>query len=118
MNEYMLVMTGRSKDWKSLGPEESQRLMEKYYAFVEILRNKHGFVGGSALNQAGFSLSGNGGGIVDGPFPETKEVLNGYMVFKAPDFDAAVELAKQCPALTHGESIQLFEQFNEENHNA
>ena len=106
----MLVMTGRSQDWKSLGPEENQKLMEKYFAFVDMLKKKHGFVGGSPLNQAGYGLRTEASGVViDGPFPETKEVLNGYMIFKAPDLSEAVELAKQCPALTHGESVQVFE---------
>ena len=111
MNEYMLVMTGRSKDWKDRGPDENQRLMEKYYAFVDMLRAGDGFVAGSALNQAGYGISDKGGATIDGPFPETKEVLNGYMVFKAPNFDAAIDLTKKCPALTHGERIQLFELF-------
>lgn len=111
MQEYMLVMSGKAQKWKALSPDENQKLMEKYHAFVGVLRETHGFVGGSALNQAGFGLSGKGARTVDGPFPETKEVLNGYMIFKAPDFDTAIALAKRCPALTHGESIQLFELF-------
>ena len=110
MHEYMLVMTGAAKTWKALGPEENQRLMEKYHAFVDTLRKGKGFTGGSALNQAGFGLRSDKSGVtVDGPFPETKEVLNGYMIFKAENLEEAVELAKKCPALTHGESVQVFE---------
>lgn len=112
MNQYMLVMTGAAKEWKALGPEENQQLMQRYYDFVDSMRKGHGFVGGSALNQAGYALQMNSKNVVvDGPFSESKEVLNGYMIFNAPDFDAAVDIAKQCPALSHGESIQLFELF-------
>ena len=110
MREYMLVMTGAATAWKGLGPEENQQLMDKYHAFVDMLRKGKGFVRGSALNQAGFELrTGKSGVIVDGPFPETKEVLNGYMIFKAESFTEALDLARNCPALAHGESVQVFE---------
>jgi len=109
MNQYMLVMTGAAKAWQALGPEENQRLMEQYYAFVDMMRKGHGFVGGSALDQAGYGLqTASKKVVVDGPFSETKEVLNGYMIFNAPDFEAAIAIAKQCPALGHGEKVQVF----------
>ena len=110
MKQYMLMMSGESKQWKALSPDENQRIMAKYNAFVDGLRKTHGFVGGSPLAEGGFELKATRGAVVvDGPFPETKEVLNGYMIFKAPDFDEALRLARECPALTHGETVQLFE---------
>jgi hypothetical protein len=110
MQNYMLVMTGNAQEFKALSPEENQKLMEKYFAFVDLLRNTHGFVAGSALKDGGYGLRAKGGKtVIDGPFAETKEVLNGYMIFKAPSFTAALELAKQCPALTHGEEVQVFQ---------
>jgi hypothetical protein len=110
MKEFMIAMSGKSVDWRAMGPEENQKIMEKYFAFVDTLKRKHGFSGGSALNQAAYSLKSDLGKIiVDGPFAETKEVLNGYFIFKALNFDEAIEIAKQCPALTHGETVQVFE---------
>lgn len=114
MREYMLLMSGKSQEWKALGPEENQRLMEKYYAFVNMLKETHGFVNGNPLKQGGYGLrSENGKTVVDGPFSETKEILNGYMIFKAPDLTQALELVKQCPTLTHGEAVQVFELSDE-----
>ena len=110
MQNYMLVMTGRPKDWKAFSPEENQQIMERYFAFVDKLRKDHGFVAGSPLKEGGFGLARIGDRLeIDGPFPETKEVLNGYMIFKAESLAAAVEIAKACPALTHGEAVQVFE---------
>lgn len=110
MNQYMLLMTGQTKAWKALSPEENQRIMERYFAFVEVLRKDDKFVGGSPLKEGGFGLRVDGERLrIDGPFSETKEVLNGYMIFKAANFEEALELAKLCPALTHGESIEVFE---------
>ena len=110
MQNYMLIMTGRSQDWKSFSPDETQAIMEKYFAFVDLLKKEHGFVAGSPLKEGGFGLAKVGDRlVVDGPFPETKEVLNGYMIFKAESLAHAVEIAKACPALTHGEAVQVFE---------
>jgi hypothetical protein len=110
MQNYMLVMTGKAQEFKAIPPEENQKLMEKYFAFVDTLRNTYGFVAGSALKEGGYGIRATAGKtFIDGPFAETKEVLNGYMIFKAPSFEAALELARNCPALTHGEEVQVFQ---------
>jgi hypothetical protein len=38
----------------------------------------------------------------DGPFPETKEGLGGYLVLEADDLDAAIELAARVPTARVG----------------
>jgi len=43
----------------------------------------------------------------DGPFVDTKEALNGYLVFEAPDLDAAIELAAKIPAARLGGAIEI-----------
>jgi hypothetical protein len=43
----------------------------------------------------------------DGPFAETKEAINGYLMFEAPDLDAAVELAARIPAARMGGAIEV-----------
>ena len=43
----------------------------------------------------------------DGPFAETKEALNGYLIFEADDLDAAIELAARIPAARMGGAIEV-----------
>jgi hypothetical protein len=43
----------------------------------------------------------------DGPFVDTKEALNGYLVYEADDLDAAIELAAQIPAARLGGAIEV-----------
>ena len=84
--------------------------MEKYYAFVNRLKRENRFKSGSPLKSGGVQLySEKGIVVVDGPFPETKEAFNGYMIFEAQTFDEAVSIARECPALTHGEKVEVFE---------
>ena len=111
MQEYMLVIKGNEPGYKDRPKADLEELMRKYRAFVETLRTKHGFTNGSELNTAGFELTPNNGKIiVDGPFPETKEVLSGYFVFKAPDMDSAIAIAKECPSITDQNlPCQIFE---------
>jgi hypothetical protein len=45
--------------------------------------------------------------VVDGPYSEAKEVLGGYFLVEAADYDAAVELSRDCPHLRYGRRIEL-----------
>ena len=113
MNEFMLIMKGEYQTWNGMSADEKQRIMEKYYAFVNRLKREERFKSGSALKNGGMSLRSEKGIVItDGPFPETKETFNGYFVFTAQDRDEAVAIARECPALTHGETVEIFELGN------
>lgn len=110
MKNYMLVMKGQYKTWDSISADDKQRLMEKYYSFVNRLKREDRFKGGSPLKHGGIELRAEKGIVlVDGPFSETKEALNGYFIFSAKDQEEAVTIARDCPALTHGEIVEIFE---------
>jgi hypothetical protein len=40
--------------------------------------------------------------VIDGPFAEAKEVLGGFFVIEAANYDEAVEAAKTCPHMEFG----------------
>lgn len=110
MSDFILVMNGEVKAWNEMSAESKQRIMEKYYAFVNRLKRENRFKSGSALKHGGVELRAENGIVVtDGPFQETKEALNGYFIFAAQNQEEAVAIARDCPALTHGEKVQIFE---------
>ncbi|MCB0356716.1 MAG: hypothetical protein KDD40_06895 [Bdellovibrionales bacterium] len=110
MKEFMLIMKGDYKSWEGISAEDKQRIMEKYYGFVNRLKRENRFKAGSPLNHDGYQLKNIDGVVaVDGPFTETKESLNGYFIFEAKDHDEAIAIARDCPALTHGETVEIFE---------
>ena len=43
----------------------------------------------------------------DGPFVDTKEALNGYLIYEADDLDAAIELAARIPAARMGGGVEV-----------
>ncbi|WP_116950013.1 YciI family protein [Jiangella endophytica] len=49
------------------------------------------------------------GGVTDGPFLETKEIVAGIYVVQAPDFDAAVAIAGRNPVVREGCGVEVRE---------
>lgn len=52
-------------------------------------------------------FSGTKRTVVDGPFPETKELIAGYWVWQVRSIDEAVEWARRCPDPMPGEEAEL-----------
>ena len=47
--------------------------------------------------------------VTDGPYSETKEILGGYYVIEADSYDQAMDLARDCPQLEYGGTIEVRE---------
>jgi hypothetical protein len=44
---------------------------------------------------------------VDGPFAESKEAVGGYFLLDVADMNEALAIAKQCPSLALGASVEV-----------
>ena len=83
-------------------PEEGAKVMEQWMSWL-------GGMGDNAVdfgNPAGPSKTVAATGVTDdgGSNP-----ISGYSLVNAPDMDAAVELAKGCPALDSGGTVEVAE---------
>ncbi len=115
MNQYMVVLHGKPSEWNKHSDEEQKQLLSRYMAWVEKLKTDGRFKKGSELHQTHRDLkSVNNKIVVDGPFPETKEVLTGFFIITASTLDEAVEVSKGCPALSHGDWVQVYDMPNRE----
>lgn len=113
MGKYMIVLRGHPSEWKKISENQQSEIIQKYMAWVEKLKAENLFRSGSELHPVYRDVrSVNNKVVVDGPFPETKEVLTGYFIVTADTLDAAVEVSKGCPALTHGDWLQVYEMPN------
>lgn len=92
--------------WQDFSDEEAMQLMEKCFAYDDVLRRGGHFIGGEALASAGqaVTLRKNNGKlkITDGPFSETKEVLGGILLLEARDMQQAIELMSAHPGVGVG----------------
>ena len=68
---------------------------------ADTLRERGEFVGGEALSPEGTFVRYDGEGrppVTDGPFPETKDLIAGWMVIDVDSYDRALELAAELSA--------------------
>jgi hypothetical protein len=98
-NKFLYIFRGGT-DPAKISPEEMQKNMDAWWAWINDLRSKGHFEAGHPLQEGGRVLSGKRGQTVtDGPFAEGKEEIGGYMLISAKDLVTATEFAKGCPIL-------------------
>jgi hypothetical protein len=105
MAKFMLILHNTPGTWKNLSPEEMQQKVGRYQAWIEKIRSSGRHVSSEKLGEEGgklLSLQKNRLNIVDGPYSEAKEVVGGYFLFRAANYDEAIELTRDCPFLEDG----------------
>jgi hypothetical protein len=106
MPQYLLLLYDDPSGWAKLSPDEMQKALEKYMAWGQ----KPFMVRGVRLAEdAGRVIRSQGGKprATDGPYSETKEVLGGYYLIEAANYDEAVQRAMDHPHLEHGGTIEI-----------
>ena len=101
MPNYFLFLYDDPSGWVKLSPEEMQQALEKYIAWGEKAR-KAGFLKGSQRLAEDVGKVMRNGRVTDGPYSETKEILGGYYLIEAANYDEAVARTKDHPHLEHG----------------
>jgi hypothetical protein len=105
--EYLLLFRGTHWD-KGLSPEELQKVVGQWYAWFDRLTREGKAKGGQPLEDEGKLVSGKQGRTVaDGPFAESKEAIGGYFLLRVRNLDEAVEIAKECPGLQYGATVEV-----------
>lgn len=106
-NTYLLLFR-RAPELPHPSPEEMQHNFERWSAWIDGLVASGKSTGGQRLDDAGSVVRNPGGTrVVDGPFLEGKEVIGGTIAVTAPSLAAATEIAKGCPGLDHGFSVEV-----------
>jgi hypothetical protein len=90
-------------------PAETPESFQRWLDWVESLRAKGRYVGGDPLEPApGSVLRGKQTVVVtDGPYAEAKEIVGGYMVIRAASLAEAIMIARDCPGLPDGGSVEV-----------
>jgi hypothetical protein len=105
MAKFMLLLHQTPGVWRNLSPEEIQQKVVKYQAWIEKIRSSGRHVSSEKLGEEGgkrLSLENGKVTVVDGPYSETKEIVGGYFLFRAENYEEAVELTRDCPFLEDG----------------
>ena len=108
MPKFVLMLPHAPDRYTNIPEAEFMELMTDYIGWVEEMSAKGKYLSGEKLNaDAGKIVTNKSGSIEvhDGPFAEVAEILGGYMVISAADYDEAVEIARSHPHMKHNETI-------------
>jgi len=105
MAKFMLFLYDDPTQWLKFSPQEQQKAIEKYVAWGNKARQQKILVSSSKLADEPGKVMRPGKGkprVTDGPYSETKEVLGGYYLIEAANYDQAIERIRDHPHLEHG----------------
>jgi hypothetical protein len=101
-----MVRARDAYSWDTMSPEEIEQCMGRYKAWDEEIRGATKFITGEKLGDdpGRVMRRDDRGGLVvtDRPYAESKEVLGGFVVLEAADYDEAVRLVSDHPHLEFG----------------
>ena len=104
---YVLLYNETAEEiGKSQNPAQADAYWGAWNAYIGAMSEAGVMVGGNGLQppETGTTLRIENGTrhVQDGPYPDTKEMLGGYVVVDVPDLDAALEWAARAPCASEG----------------
>ena len=112
MSKFILLLHENPADFANVSAEEIERIIGEYTAWRRKIETEGRYEGSNKLKDEGgrhLSMRNQQLRVVDGPYAEAKEVMGGYFVINAANYDEAVEISKGCPHLKYGGWIELRE---------
>jgi hypothetical protein len=107
MPNFLFVYRNQSDALGKLSPEDMQRQLQRWQAWIgEGIRKGWMINPGDGLTKEGRIVNAKKL-VADGPFVEAREVVGGFSVVKASNIDEAAVVAKDCPALLIGGTVEV-----------
>ena len=106
MAKFLFVYRNDPNAYNKMTPEEGQQQMQKWEKWIgEGMQKGWMLDPGDALTPEGRVVRGKV--VTDGPFVEAKEVVGGFSIVQADTIEAAAQLAKGCPGLQIGGTVEV-----------
>ena len=109
MKDFLLVYRAEYSAIPAGTPEQMAAMTKRWMDWIS------GIAAQNKLADRGNRLTGTGqvvrpnNVVTNGPYTEIKESIGGYSMVKAGSYDEAIEIAKGCPVLTVGGSVEVRE---------
>lgn len=106
MKEFLLIFRNTAPTAKP-SPEQIQQVMTAWMDWMANMAAQNQIVDkGNRLSMIeGKTVKPDT--VTDGPYTEIKEFINGYTLVRAANLDEAVKIAKGCPILKIGGSVEV-----------
>lgn len=107
MNEFLILIHRDiiSKD-ASPSPQQMQELIKPFQEWIGGIAAQDKLVTKPTRWDAGGRVIKNNT-VTNGPYAEIKESIGGVVHIRANDYDEAVEIAKGCPVIKWGATIEI-----------
>jgi hypothetical protein len=109
MKEFMMIFLGADYTELGLSPEEMQNRMGKWFAWNDKMEKAGVLRGGNALTPQIRRVIGKDRTVSDLTSAEVKEIVGGYYLVAAKDFDAVQEIAQDFPDYDLGGTVEIRE---------
>lgn len=104
---HLLLFRGPGWD-RGLTPAEIQKTLDALQAWLDGVQRQHTVLASEPLASAGRIVSATKSAVVsDGPFVESKEGIGGYLLLQTDSLEEATAVARACPTLPLGISIEV-----------
>lgn len=118
---FMIIIKADKNSEAGVMPDE--KLFTEMGNFNEELVNAGIMLAGDGLHPsskgARIKFSGDKRTVIDGPFPETNQLIAGFWIWKVKSKEEAIEWVKRCPNPTGAESeIEIRQIFDMEDFGA
>jgi len=107
MAQFLGVLYGDPTRFESMPPAALQAAYGKYMGWGQQAEKKKFIVGSNKLVDDKGKVLRRTPVATDGPYSETKEVLGGYYLIEAPNYDEAVKFFQDHPHLTYDGTIEI-----------
>ena len=105
MSEFVYLYRG---GMTNQSPEARQQNIQRWMAWFKELGDKgHVKNVGQPLDRTGKVVKGEKRVVTDGPYPESKDLVGGYMLVEARDLAHAAELSSGCPIFEFGGLVEV-----------
>lgn len=102
MKDFMLVFRNSVQSQEAFAnqsPEQLQAEMALWQSWMGNIAQQNKLIDGQPLFPSGKVIHGTAKKLTDGPYVESKEIVGGYLLIKAKDYNDAIEISKSCPQL-------------------
>lgn len=103
----MLIFQDGTMSPEQQTPENMEATMGKWMAWIDKLAKAGKYDSGEPLLPGGKIISGANKTVTDGPFAEGKEIIGGYFIINAEDYDEAIALCADYPHYEEGGKVQV-----------
>jgi hypothetical protein len=109
MKDFMMIFTGADYTDLGLSPEELQTRMGKWFAWNDKMEKAGILRGGNALTPQIRRAVGKNRTVTDLTSAEVKEIVGGYYLVEAKDFNNVQEIAQDYPDYDLGGTVEIRE---------